>query len=147
MNAPRLFAPTKFVLCFVAGTCCHLISSASALAVNPPPGGGYPNEVTALGQDALFSLTPGSLGMNTAVGFDALYDDTTGYEDTAVGDSALYSNTTGFANVASGDYALYSNTTGARNTAIGSGVMVNNTVGYRTRRPERKRAGGQHHGL
>jgi hypothetical protein len=68
--------------------------------------------------------------MNTAIGFDALYGNTTGYENTAVGDSALLSNTTGFANVASGDYALYSNTTGTRNTAIGSGVMVNNTVGY-----------------
>ena len=31
-----------------------------ALAVDPPPDGGYPNQNTAEGEDALFSLTTGS---------------------------------------------------------------------------------------
>jgi hypothetical protein len=33
--------------------------SPGAQAVSPPPDGGYPNENTAEGQDALFSLTSG----------------------------------------------------------------------------------------
>ena len=32
-----------------------------AFALDPPPGGGYPNQVTALGQDALFSQSIGGL--------------------------------------------------------------------------------------
>src|SRR5205807_9740578 len=40
-------------------------------AVDPPPDGGYPNENTAEGEDALFSLATNS--ENTAVGFHALY--------------------------------------------------------------------------
>ena len=44
-------------------------------AVNPAPDGGYPNNNTAEGSDALFSLTTGT--DNTAIGFDALYSNTT----------------------------------------------------------------------
>lgn len=32
---------------------------AHAFALDPPPAGGYPNKVTALGQNALFDLTMG----------------------------------------------------------------------------------------
>ena len=39
---------------------------ATALAVDPPPDGGYLNGNTAEGQDALFSLTTGS--SNVAIG-------------------------------------------------------------------------------
>src|SRR5882724_1139717 len=67
--------------------------SPTARAVDPPPDGGYPNENTAEGEDALFSLTDGSF--NTAVGYHALYSNTTGSANTAVGEVALRENTTG----------------------------------------------------
>ena len=92
--------------------------SPTARAVIPPPDGGYPNETTAEGQDALFSLTSGSF--NTAVGFQALHANTTGSSNTAAGDAALLSNTTGMTNTAVGPHALYLNTTGLANTAIGA---------------------------
>src|SRR6266853_303829 len=50
--------------------------SQTAQAVSPPPDGGYPDENTAEGDDALFSLTTGN--NNTAIGFDARYSNTTG---------------------------------------------------------------------
>ena len=100
---------------------------SAALAVDPPPDGGYPDENTAEGEDALFSLVPGTLGGNTAVGFEALYSNGTGYENTGVGDQTLHSNTTGFANTAVGFWALYSNTTGSTNTAVGDFALVDNT--------------------
>src|SRR5213596_2381259 len=84
-------------------------------AVDPPPDGGYANENTAEGEDALFELTTGA--KNTAVGCDALFNNTTGYDNTASGGYALISNTTGFENVANGGFALASNTTGFQNTA------------------------------
>src|SRR5262245_1275600 len=62
-----------------------------ARAVSPPPDGGYSNQNTAEGDDALFSLTSGI--NNTALGYNALYRDTTGTDNTATGREALYSNT------------------------------------------------------
>ena len=49
----------------------------SALAVDPPPDGGYPNNNTAEGDGALFSLTGGT--DNTALGFNALFSNTGGF--------------------------------------------------------------------
>src|SRR5262249_398386 len=71
--------------------CFALVSAAHA--VNPAPDGGYPNDNTAEGDDALFTLTTGS--ENTAIGLDALYSTTIGGSNTAVGKSALDQNTTG----------------------------------------------------
>ncbi|HEY3602307.1 MAG TPA: tail fiber domain-containing protein [Chthoniobacterales bacterium] len=101
-----------------------------ARAVDPPPSGGYPNENTALGQDALFNLVISSLGGNTASGFEALYSDTTGADNTAVGVNSLHSNTTGDSNTAIGMWSLYSNTTGQSNIGIGGFALVGNTTGY-----------------
>src|SRR5205814_1152341 len=56
--------------------------SPTARAVDPPPDGGYPNENTAEGEDALFSLTTNR--QNTAVGFHALYSNNAGQRNTAV---------------------------------------------------------------
>ena len=42
---------------------------------------------------------------------------------TAIGYQALFSNTTGFSNTASGYQALYANTTGSYNTATGAGAL------------------------
>ena len=99
----------------------------TALAVDPPPDGGYPNETTAEGEDALFSLTTGS--DNSAVGFHALHDNTTGFENTAVGESALAANTVGVGNTGVGSAALVSSTTATENTAIGASSLQFTTTG------------------
>jgi len=71
-------------------------------------------------------LTTGyyNVACNVAVGFRALYSNTTGGYNTANGSHALYSNTTGSYNTANGINALSVNTIGSNNTAIGSGANV-----------------------
>jgi trimeric autotransporter adhesin len=101
----------------------------AARALRPPPDGGYPNETTAEGDGALFSLTTG-LG-NTALGFNALHANTTGFINTATGRNALLSNTTGFFNTATGGAALLLNTDGDSNTATGRAAMGGGTTGSR----------------
>jgi hypothetical protein len=123
MNHP----PLRRALLLVA--LASLALSPIARAVTPAPDGGYPNENTAEGDDALFSLTTGV--NNTAIGFNALYSNTTGIGNTAIGFDALYSNTTGSANTAIGG-GLFSNTTGSENTAIGGGLYINTIGGFNT---------------
>jgi hypothetical protein len=117
-------------------------SVTTAFAVIPPPDGGYPNQNTAEGEDALFSLTTGAA--NTALGHHALHDITDSSENTAIGSNALavstagpntavggYAlnfNTTGFDNTAVGDYSQYSTTTGHDNTSIGYKALEGNTT-------------------
>ena len=55
----------------------------------------------------------------TAVGYQALQANTTGFDNSAVGYAALYSNTTGYGNSGLGPYVLYANTTGYENSALG----------------------------
>jgi len=99
--------------------------------VSPPPDGGYLNQNTAEGEDALFSLTTGRY--NTAIGYNALFNNTTGELNTAVGNAALSSNSTGYQNTAVGNGALESNTTGFGNVAVGSySLLFNTTGGYNT---------------
>jgi hypothetical protein len=114
-----------------------------ALAVDPPPDGGYPGRNTAEGEDALFSLTTGT--DNTAMGFEALFSvtvggyntavgqealaDNTGSFNTAIGFNVLSANTTAAFNTAIGAYALFRNTGGSFNTAIGGNALMNNTTG------------------
>jgi hypothetical protein len=103
---------------------------------------------TAVGLDALISMTPSSLGFNTALGQEALRVNTNGYNNTAVGSLALSSNTTGWENTAVGkdalrynetghentglgERALTLNTSGFYNTAVGASALVTNTTGYR----------------
>src|SRR5437588_51483 len=104
-----------------------LSPAPKAFGVLPAPDGGYPNQNTAEGTDALFSLTTGY--SNTATGSDALYSNTTGYCNTANGVSALYYNTTGSSNTANGLSALQNNTTGSFNTADGRTALLSNTTG------------------
>jgi hypothetical protein len=101
------------------------------------------NENTALGNAALGVNTGGN---NTAIGFDALWMNTTGGSNTAIGAEALYVNTTGGANTAIGYQALFyntssnntatgretlsANTTGSNNTATGSTALSRNTTGH-----------------
>jgi hypothetical protein len=115
-------------------TCCRctaflalVILPSFVFAVQPPPGGGYPGENTALGDDALFSLTTGT--NNSANGYEALYNTTTGLRNTANGHNTLFSNTTGSDSTAAGESALYSNTTGGGNVADGTYAMYHNTTG------------------
>jgi hypothetical protein len=86
------------------------------------------NSNTALGEDALLNNTSGSV--NTAIGFQTLNQNTTGTGNTATGIDALYSNTTGGGNTAAGIYALFSNTTGFNNTANGHTALYSNTTGH-----------------
>jgi hypothetical protein len=99
----------------------------TALAVDPPPDGGYPIQNTAEGEDALFSLTTGT--DNTAMGFHVLYKNTTGSLNTASGSTAMFSNTLGTGNTATGDRTLYNNTTGSFNVAAGDRALYSNTTG------------------
>jgi len=71
----------------------------------------------------------GAIASNTASGFWALRDNTTGSNNTASGLQALFSNTTGSNNTASGLQALFSNTTGSNNTASGRSALYYNTTG------------------
>jgi hypothetical protein len=103
------------------------LSPTTRAQLSPPPDGGYPNDNTAEGTDALFSLTTGS--DNTAIGFEALFSDTTGDSNTATGSQALVTNTTGVRNTADGFATLSSNTTGERNTATGRAALAFNTTG------------------
>src|SRR5882724_7211184 len=98
-----------------------------ALAVSPAPDGGYAGNNTAEGTSALFSLSSGV--DNTALGFQALYHNTTSNYNTADGFRALFSNTTGTQNTATGLQALFSNTTSTYNTADGVNTLYRNTTG------------------
>ena len=88
------------------------VAVLQAGAVNPPPDVGYPNRNTAEGTDALLNLNIDQGKDNTAIGFDALFSDTSGYGNTAVGSDALYNNNS-INNTGVGWDSLYSNTTGS----------------------------------
>jgi len=81
----------------------------------------------AVGENALYKNTVGY--ENTAIGSDALYYNIDGYDNTAVGSNSLENNTEGYKNTAIGSEALYSNEDGWDNTAIGEGTMRENTTG------------------
>ena len=83
---------------------------------------------TAIGINALVNNTDGSA--NTASGSGSLRSNTTGVNNTATGVNALFSNTTGDFNTSSGVNALYGNTTGYQNTASGFSSLAYNTTGF-----------------
>jgi hypothetical protein len=104
-----------------------LALAPTARALRPPPDGGYPNETTAEGDGALFSLTTGE--GNTALGSNALNANTTGNNNTATGTNALRFHITGDHNTATGRAALVFNADGEGNTATGRAAMGNGTTG------------------
>ena len=119
-----------FLLIPLALACFGL--SPTVRAISPLPDGGYADNNTAEGTNALFTFTgvsPNNGGENTAIGFEALYHNTSGDHNTACGLQALFSNTTGSANTAIGHNALASNT-GSHNTAVGGGTLGSNTTGH-----------------
>jgi hypothetical protein len=83
---------------------------------------------SAMGMQALYSNTTGY--QNSAMGYAALFYNTTGYQNSAMGTLALFYNTTGYYNSAMGMQALYSNTTGYQNSAMGNAALFHNTTGY-----------------
>src|SRR6266403_1822308 len=102
--------------------------SPAARAVYPSPGGGYPGNNTAEGDNALLSLATGF--QNTAIGSNALLSLATGFNNTAIGSIALSINTSGSNNIALGSGAGSLLTTGNNNIDIGNpGVSdENNTI-------------------
>lgn len=70
---------------------------------------------------------------NVAIGYQALYDNTTGINNVAIGDNALPNNISGNYNIAIGDEADLSNTSGGYNISLGfwagrAGSIVNDNV-------------------
>jgi hypothetical protein len=100
----------------IGGTCAPLTNAISG-----------DNSNTALGAEALLNNTTGLV--NTATGADALKSNTTGFQNTADGAGALISNTTGDANTAVGLDTLVGNTTGNANTGVGDAALDQNTTG------------------
>jgi hypothetical protein len=94
--------------------------------LSPPPDGCYPNFTTAEGCNALNFLTTGA--GNTALGWFALFSDSTGAFNTGVGAGALALNNAD-SNTAVGTAALLLNTTGSSNTAVGTDTLVFNDTG------------------
>ncbi len=111
------------------------IAGPAAAAVRAPAVGFAPLTIedsaapfrTAIGFEALFSNTTGQF--NTAAGYKALELNTTGSSNSAHGAFALSVNTTGRDNTAAGYLALTSNTTGSSNSAHGALALAVNTTG------------------
>src|SRR5262245_15736752 len=135
------------ILLFVLFTliCFAVSPTATALLPAPSPDGSYPGANTAEGINALHDVNTAVGINNTAVGANALANNTTGYSNVAVGAFALTNNTTGNFNMAIGTEALrdnnanfnlaigvrvgYLNTTGNHLTGIGAAALRNNTTG------------------
>src|SRR5438067_512544 len=124
----RLPLLRAFLLIALVLACFTLSPTAQAGGLSLAPDGGYTNNNTAEGTNALFSLAANGTD-NTALGFDALYNTTSGTYNTATGSQALYSNTTGNYNTATGFQALDTNSTGGENTATGVYALFANTTG------------------
>jgi trimeric autotransporter adhesin len=103
-----------------------LASVPKALALVPPPDGGYSNFTTAEGTNALKNLTTGA--GNTGVGWYALFSAGAANNNTGVGAGALALNTADN-NTAVGTAAMFLNTTGPQNTAFGTAALVFNNGG------------------
>jgi hypothetical protein len=95
----------------------NLTLGATAFATTYTGGSGNGQYDTAVGYQALNANTTGY--QNTALGYYALKLNTTGSQNTALGVQALQTLTTGFSNTALGYEALSADTTGAKNTALG----------------------------
>lgn len=82
---------------------------------------------TALGYNTLQSNTSGY--NNTAIAAVSMSSNTTGYNNSSVGYNTLSTNSSANGNSAFGETALRDNSTGARNTALGRYVLLENTTG------------------
>lgn len=82
---------------------------------------------TAFGFQAMMNNTSGT--SNVAVGYQAFISNTTGYHNTAVGFNALNANVSGYYNTALGYAAMLKNVSGAGNTATGWTALAFNITG------------------
>jgi endosialidase-like protein len=129
-------SPSRYGLFLIPLVLAAFALSPTAQAqLNPPPDGGYEGDNTAEGDDALFKLEFGAAFANTAIGFEALRNNTSGSHNTATGFWAMrggFDNdniTTGEFNTAMGSTAFFNNRTGDDNTAIGYGALSSNRSG------------------
>jgi trimeric autotransporter adhesin len=86
--------------------------------------------MVAIGDSALYNYHY-VLGDAVAIGYRALFSDTTGHGNIAIGNEALSSNLSGDYNIALGINALTSNLTGDWNIAIG-GLTASTNASYNT---------------
>ena len=101
--------------------------SATRLLLSDSAGGvAEPNVIIGVG--AMVGAASGG-GANTAIGINALNQNTSGFKNIAIGNIALFNNTLGNKNTGVGYGALFGNTTGSNNTAMGDGVAYNLTTG------------------
>lgn len=101
--------------------------SATRLLLSDSSGGiDEPNVIIGVG--AMAGAASGG-GANTAIGINALNQNTSGFKNIAVGNIALFNNTVGNKNTGVGYGALFGNTTGSNNTAVGDGVAYSMTTG------------------
>jgi hypothetical protein len=125
MNPPTQSKNTTILPVLIALTLGCFALSPVARAVCRE---GCDNSDTFLGEGALSNTTlPGN--SNTAIGAQALFDNTTGGLNTAIGQGALFDNNTGSNNTATGAGALFANQ-GDNNTANGEGALNENTTGH-----------------
>jgi hypothetical protein len=92
------------------------------------------NNTTSINNVAIGNLTLGlsnypSVGNNTAVGYNALGNQTAAYNNTAFGANALQANTTGTYNVGIGAFAFQGVTTGSYNLGVGMSAAIGLTIG------------------
>jgi hypothetical protein len=107
-----------------------LCAGGSSDAQQPPDSvASDPSDNTAAGTGALSSVQPTTGASNSAVGYAALWSNSSGANNTAFGASALFSNLSGKGNAAQGTNALYNNTTGIRNLGIGNNALFANSTG------------------
>lgn len=89
----------------------------------------YNQANTALGYDALPDVSTGTY--NTAIGASTLASVTTAAANTAIGANALHTiGGTAGNSTAVGYGALYNNSSGANNTAVGYGALASNYTGF-----------------
>jgi len=93
----------------------------------------YPNYLYATNDISVNSLTigkgSGNIANNSAVGYFALKNNTTGGNNSAFGTSSLLNNVDGSFNSAFGSSSLPTNTTGDFNSAFGSSSLLANWTG------------------
>jgi trimeric autotransporter adhesin len=113
--------------------CFALLPRAQAatpeLLPAPAPDGFYTGFNTAEGLQALFNVNTAVGQFNTALGFKALQQDTSGAHNTAVGAQALLNNNIGSFNTAVGENAMVHNASGSMNMALGQGALAGNILG------------------
>jgi hypothetical protein len=113
-----------------AGTNVTITNAAGAITIAASGGGGGSAATpTALG--TVYGTLSSTSAALTGIGYEAL-NSNTGTENTAIGYRASKNNTSGGTNVSVGAYASLTNSTGSANTALGYQAAYYNTASYNT---------------